>query len=271
MPEFDAIARLIDGLRPWLGRVVLVGGWAHHLYRFHELAQAPAYRPLRTREADVAFSMAAPLDGDIAAALQVKGFTKELSGEHSPPVTHYTLGGEHGVFYAEFLVPLHGSGYKRSGEPDVSVHKSGITAQKLRYVDLLIEEPWAVRLDESAGVPLTPGAEVRLANPASFLAQKLLIQRYRPANKQAQDALYIHDTLELFGHELETLNTLWKERLRDTLPAKTVEDFERDIHDRFGAVTDVIRSAARIPPDRTLAADRLQQACLVGLESVFLD
>lgn len=270
MPELTAIARLIDALRPWLGQVVLVGGWAHRLYRFHELAQTPTYSPLRTNDADVAFSTTALLEGDIAAALKARDFREELRGEHTPPITYYHLGGEEAEFYVEFLVPLHGSGYTRKGQPDVTVRKAGITAQKLRYVDLLLEDPWAVRLDESVGVPLAQAADVRLASPASFLAQKLLIQNHRPVNKQAQDALYIHDTVELFARELETLNRAWKERLKDTLPPATVKELERAIHDRFGAVTDVARSAVRIPQDRTLRADRVQQVCAAGLEEIFL-
>ena len=270
MSEFDAIARLIDAMRPWLRQVVLVGGWAHRLQRFHELAHPPAYSPLRTKDADIAFSTKTPLEGDIAAALKVANFTEELSGEDKPPITHYRLAGERGEFYAEFLVPLVGGEFNRKGERDVTVSQAGITAQRLRHLDLLLTVPWAVWLDETVGVPLNPRAEVRFANPVSFVAQKLLIQKYRSVEKQAQDALYIHDTLELFAPELGRLNDLWRDRLKDTLPSKTVKDLERIIHDRFDVVTDVLRSAALIPQDRTLRPERMQQASAAGLEAIFL-
>ena len=41
MPESDTqhFARLIEALRPWLGNMVIVGGWAHRLHRIHPLAQ----------------------------------------------------------------------------------------------------------------------------------------------------------------------------------------------------------------------------------------
>lgn len=83
--DLASIARLIDALRPWLGHLVLVGGWAHRLHRLHPLAHAPAYAPLRTRDADVAFSAQAPLEGDIGAALRAADFHEELSSEHTPP------------------------------------------------------------------------------------------------------------------------------------------------------------------------------------------
>lgn len=64
MDDLAPIARLVDALRPWLNHLVIVGGWAHRLHRFHPWASPPAYRPLRTQDADVAFSSTAPLVGD---------------------------------------------------------------------------------------------------------------------------------------------------------------------------------------------------------------
>lgn len=91
MDDFAAIARLLDALRPWLGHLVIVGGWAHRLHRFHPLAHPPAYAALRTRDADLAFSTSAPLMGDIAAALKAADFHEDVSGEHTPPITQYRL------------------------------------------------------------------------------------------------------------------------------------------------------------------------------------
>ena len=141
MEDFAAFARLVEALRPWLGHLVIVGGWAHRLYRFHPLATAPAYLPLLTRDTDVALSIHAPLEGDISAALENAGFHADFSGEHTPPVTRYRLGEEDGGFYAEFLTPLQGDGFKRDGDRDVTVSKAGITAQKFRHLELLLTSP----------------------------------------------------------------------------------------------------------------------------------
>jgi hypothetical protein len=190
-------------------------------------------------------------------------------GEHTPPVTQYRLGDEDQGFYAEFLAPLFGDGLKRNGVPNITVAKAGVTAQRLRHLDLLLTHPWAVRLGAAVDVPLEAPADVMLANPVSFIAQKLLIQRYRTPDKQAQDALYIHDTLDLFGPQLGALRAVWLEQVRPTLAGKTIKDVERLHRKQFGAVTDVIRTAVRIPQDRTLAPDRMQAACAYGLEEVF--
>lgn len=271
MDDLAAFARLIGALRPWLGDLVIVGGWAHRLHRFHPKAHPPAYEALRTRDADIAFSSGASLKGDIGAALNAKDFHEDVRGEHTPPVVHYRLGVEDQGFYAEFLAPLVGSGRRRNGTPDVTVATAGVTAQKLRWVDLLVTRPWVVELNETSGLPLDAPASVRVANPVSFIAQKLLIRKHREARKQAQDALYIHDTLDLFGPELMALRTLWLEGVGPALPPRTAGEIGHLCRDQFGAVTDVIREAARIPQDRPLPPERLQAACAYGLETIFGD
>ena len=179
MEDFAAFARLVDALRPWLGHLVIVGGWAHRLPRFPSLPSALTPLPLRTRDADLALSIYAPLAGDIRAALDKAGFHEDFSGEHTPPVTRYRLGVEDGGFYAEFLTPLQGDGLRRSGRPDVTVSKAGITAQKLRHLDLLLIAPWTVHVGPENEVPVTAPVDVRLANPVSFVVQKLLIHSPR--------------------------------------------------------------------------------------------
>ena len=269
MDDFDAFARLLDALRPWLGHVVIIGGWAHRLHRFHPLSHPPSYAALRTKDADIAFSLAASLTGDIAEAMKAAGFHKDFSGEHTPPMTQYRLGGDDQGFFAEFLAPLHGSGLKRNGQPDVTTAKAGVTAQKLRHLDLLLVRPWGVRLTNEIGVPVQPPVDVMLANPVSFIAQKLLIQEHRRLEKKAQGSLYIHDTLELFGGELPTLRALWQQEVRPTLPDKTARTVENLQREQFGALTDVIRNAARMPQDRALSPERVRAACAYGLDEIF--
>jgi hypothetical protein len=127
----------------------------------------------------VAFASRAPLTGDIGAALIAAGFDQEFSGEHIPPVTEYTLRGAEQGFFAEFLTPLSGDGLKRDGRSDVTVKKAGITAQKLRYLDLLLISPWSIQVSSALGIPVQPAVAVNVPNPVSFLAQKLLIVRLR--------------------------------------------------------------------------------------------
>jgi Nucleotidyltransferase len=126
MNDLGALARLLEALRPWLPHVVIVGGWAHRLHRYHPLASPPSFLPLLTRDADIAFSLG-PMHGNIAAALTAAGFVQESTGEHIPPVSRYRLGGNETGFYAEFLAPLKGSGEKRDGKLDATVRRAGVT------------------------------------------------------------------------------------------------------------------------------------------------
>lgn len=267
MEDMEAFARLVTALRPWLGQLVVVGGWAHRLHRFHRLAKPPDHLPLRTRDTDLAFSPDEALAGDLRTALTDAGFTQQLFGDDAPPATHYGLDDEDDGFYAEFLTPLFGSEMKR-GKRDATVRKAGITAQKLRYLELLLVKPWSVRVGRKREVPIAPDVDLFVPNPTSFIVQKLLIHSVRSRDKKAQDVLYIHDTLELFGGSLPEVRRLWVEEVRPAMPPKTARRAEAIARELFAEVTDTIRDAARIPQDRRLAPENVQRACEYGLGEI---
>ena len=226
------------------------------------------YQPLRTRDVDLAFSLNAPLEGDLRDALKQAGFEEELSGEHTPPVTHYYLGEEDAGFYAEFLTVQQGSGVKRDGKPDLTISKAGITAQKLRHLELLLTVPWKVQVGVETKVPIERAVDLFVPNPVSFIVQKLLIHKRRDADKKAQDVLYIHDTLQLFGASLDQLRMVWESEVRSTMLPKTAKAALATASELFENVTDTIRNAARIPQDRNLQPDNLRAAIHYGLNEV---
>lgn len=269
MEDLANFARLVEAIRPWLSHLVIVGGWAHRLHRFHPLAMAQDYQPLRTRDVDVAFSPRAPLAGDLKEALTKAGFNEELSGESKPPVTHYLLGEEASGFYAEFLTVLKGDGLKRDGQRDLTMAKAGITAQKLRHLDLLLIAPWKISIVPENGVPVDQPVDILVPNPVSFMVQKFLIHGRRDANKKAQDVLYIHDTLELFSGSLEQLRIVWADEVRPKMAARTAKTAMTTASHVFESVTDVVRDAARIRQDRRLQPENIRAASLYGLEGVF--
>jgi hypothetical protein len=269
MEDLANFARLIEALRPWLTHLVIVGGWAHRLHRLHPLAASQEYQSLRTRDVDLAFSPSAPLEGDLRNALKQAGFEEELSGEHTPPVTHYYLGEGNGGFYAEFLTVKEGSGLRRDGKPDLTVSKAGITAQKLRHLELLLEAPWKVQMGGETPMPVEGSVELVVPNPVSFIVQKLLIHKRRDDNKKAQDVLYIHDSLELFGASLDKLHKVWEGEVRPTMSPKTARRALATASELFENVTDTIRNAARIPQDRTLQPENVRAATQYGLEELF--
>jgi len=115
-PELEAFSKFIVAVEPWLGEVVLVGGWAHRLYRLDPRARKLDYLPLTTLDGDVAVPPKLKKEeSTVRKRLLQAGFEEEFIGEDRPPATHYHYG-KRGGFYAEFLAPLEGSEYDRNGK-----------------------------------------------------------------------------------------------------------------------------------------------------------
>jgi hypothetical protein len=111
-PDIDGLSKLLEALDPWLPQIVIVGGWAHRLFRYHPLAQTVQYEPLLTLDTDVALPVRLEVrEQDLRDRSASAGFKERFLGlgEHQPPATHYRLGDEEGSFYVEFLTPLIGA------------------------------------------------------------------------------------------------------------------------------------------------------------------
>jgi hypothetical protein len=188
-------------------------------------------------------------------------------GRHKPPVSQYTLGEEGGGFYAEFLTPLVGPAQDKKGNAIATMAKADITAQRLKYFEGLLTSPWTVTLnaDWGAARPLA----LQIPNPASFIAQKLLIHDRRQRGKQPQDILYIHDTLRLFEPELDRLGELWRKEVRPGLPDRWLRKLQKARQIYFGELNDLTRDAAVIPQDRRLDPGSMQEFCVEALRVLF--
>jgi hypothetical protein len=91
--DLSNFARLIESIEPWLDQAVIIGGWAHRLYRLHPSARAVEYRPLTTFDADVALPLRLEAkEQNIRERLVARAFREEFLGNHQPPATHYRLG-----------------------------------------------------------------------------------------------------------------------------------------------------------------------------------
>jgi hypothetical protein len=264
--EPDAFKRLIAALEPWLDEVVIVGGWAHQLYRLHPKAQELDYQPLRTLDADVAIPATLPVgEPDIRERLLAHGFAEEFFGDDHPPATHYCLLGEVSGFYAEFLTPLVGSQYGRNRKRKATTEVAGVASQQLRYIELLLLHPWQINLDSDGA-----GAKIQIANPVSFLAQKILIHGKREREDRAKDILYMHDTLEVFGARLREMRELWRNVVAPKLHARNAIKVSRAPEALFGELSDDIRQAAKISPERALSSEVIRAACRHGFIEVFV-
>lgn len=83
--DVDQFSRLITTLGPWLDEVVIIGGWAHRLYRLHNLAQPLEYTPLTTLDTDVALPAKVSVEEqDIRDRLLANGFEEETRYNANP-------------------------------------------------------------------------------------------------------------------------------------------------------------------------------------------
>jgi hypothetical protein len=206
-------------------------------------------------------------DAGIRERLAASGFREEFLGDDRPPVTHYALGEEASGFYVEFLSPLLGGARRRDGSRGVTERIAGVTAQKLRYLDILLVEPWAVTIGEEQGIPLVRPLELLIPNPASFVVQKLLISPTRRREDRAKDALYVHDTIELFAADLDALHAIFLERIAPTLSRSARLALQRATAD-YDEVSDEIREASLIVGTRGLTPSMIRDVCRLGLRQI---
>ena len=267
--ELEAFAKFVGAIEPWLGEVVLIGGWAHRLYRLHPLARKLDYLPLTTLDGDVAVPPKLKAqESNVRERLLAAGFKEEFVGEDRPPATHYHYGKGSG-FYAEFLTPLIGSEYDRSGKRKATTEVGGISSQLLRYIELLLISPWKVELGKENGYPFSAKRKVQIANPTSFLAQKILIHSERDSRDRAKDLLYIHDTIEVFSESLEELQKIFGQDVTPKLHPRRRADLESAADFLFGKIDDTIREAALMAVGRKMTAERLAETSRAGLREIF--
>ena len=269
-PEFASFARLIESLRPWLDQVVVVGGWAHRLYRLHTFAQPLQYEPLATLDADIALPARLKVTGDeIYKRLTSNGFRAEFLGHHKPPAAHYRLTDPGIEFYAEFVAPLAGSPVTRRGRSKATQSVGGISSQNLRYVEVLLARPWSITLSASNSFPLGNDTHVQIANPVSFLVQKILIHSRRNRDERAKDTLYMHDTIEIFAARIDELRDEWATNIRPVLHVTGARTIQGAAASLFGAVSDPIRTASRIVAGRALTPEAIRETCNLGFTRIF--
>lgn len=181
-----------------------------------------------------------------------------------PPLTRYQ---REGGLPIEFVADLKGSATDRKGNPKEVVAVAGITAEQLRYVYPLELRPWSPA--EGVGPPVL--SAVRIANPVTYLFQKILVNARRQPPKDGNDLLYIADTVDMFGDALTVLRDEWV-AVRPHLDASHVQTFQKaaraltkhaDVHRRASLVA---QSIGR-PRPRTLFAETVRTL----LETIYVD
>ena len=139
---------------------------------------------------------------------------------------------------------------------------SGIHAEELRHLDILLHATWEVQL-EADGVAL----RIRVVNPSAYLVQRLLTLEERLPAKRAKDLLYIFDTLAVFSESSSQLGDR-AEALVPALSARAREKIRRAarIHCQTHGTTAgqagrIAMDQRRLPP----TAAQIVAACALGL------
>lgn len=225
------LAHVLRSFGPYLDSLVVVGGFAVRLYEHHPRAAPAVTRVLRTFDADLATPPRLPVRGrPLADLAEAAGLKPDFRGDRIPPVMKFVLAPPSGTapgeaeYSLEFLTPLTGAPVDRAGRvAGTSDVQAGVTAQRLRYLDLLLETPWHVSLAGSPGL----GAEreplaVQVPHPGYFLVQKLLIASERTRqDRRAKDMAYLYQVASLFRRDLGTLAGEVRTRMDDVATWRT--------------------------------------------------
>lgn len=211
--ELELLIRLARALAPVGRHVVVIGGASQRLYRALDVPMQRDIRLLRTLDVDVAIASNAPANESLDKRLAAEGMVPEVSGERTPPVTRYKSPGPQG-YYVQFVTHRPGDGEGRGGQKALTVTLAGAVAERVPHIDLLMTLPRSVQLTQERGFPLQDEAlSLQVANPAAYMAQKLLIRskgNTRPESARAKDIAYLHDTLKLFAPSLLDVASEWE-------------------------------------------------------------
>ncbi|MCK6447826.1 MAG: nucleotidyltransferase domain-containing protein [Planctomycetes bacterium] len=210
-PEAELLVVLARAVSPAPELFVVIGGAAHKLFRSAALAQPVDFPALRTFDTDVAIDASLKADSfRVDEQLSKFGFHEKQFGGTTPPVTRHESRSlpNH---YIEFVTHRTGSGETRLGVGRSTKQIAGTVAQRLPHVDLLLQFPWTIELRPSDGYDVGDDRlSLRIANAASYLAQKLLVLERRDERMRAKDLVYVHDALMIFAAALDQLAELWR-------------------------------------------------------------
>ena len=161
-----------------LEHIVVVGSWAEYLYQ--ESGLIPGFRSsFRTQDFDVLFrNIRLPKKPfDLAAELTRRGYLM-MQNAHTG-LMKFDKGGELEV---EFLVREMGKGQLEPYRHEYL----GVTAQGLRYIDILAEYSTVLHVR---------GYSIHVPRPQAYVLHKLLINEQRSEAKQEKDLGAVRDLL----------------------------------------------------------------------------
>lgn len=192
-------------LHDYLPDIVLCGGWVPFIYREYVVNSQPP-PPLLTNDIDFAVPGILSLKREkrIDQILKDVGFKPvqidaefHMShfGKSRPPVTKFEYEKDGLKIKLEFITALKGK-----GEVGVKTVQRGVTAEALRYVDILLDNYQKVEIREQLANKQNIHLKINIPTPAAYVYQKgLTFVRRLTELKKGKDLCYIYDLLENYG------------------------------------------------------------------------
>lgn len=199
---FGAFKKLLIALKDYNKDVVVIGGFANALYEYHKYGQPSPLGTLSTKDIDLLTSQKVSiLNEPIVTRLKSEGFVIDYKPVENKVITKFTLPNTN--FEIEFLCPMFGGDPDRNGDRQlVKEIQVGIQSQPLRYLDLVLLDPWIIN---SESIPDLVGLDldIQIPNPGAYLIQKFLIKDRRPPNSIQKDCFYTYELLLKFNNNLQ--------------------------------------------------------------------
>jgi hypothetical protein len=223
MTEIKFLYRILSIIEPYIQDLILVGGFASLLYSVHEKAENDDNPLLITYDVDLASEGKVTIKGgkSIHELLEEEDIKCELVGKFEEPIIkYYPTAKTDSEYYVEFLAPLFGSETKKNGKPDLIQNiQKDLSAQKLRYLDLLLYNTWTVHSSNLPTLEDYPDLAIKVPHPCMYIMQKILALSKRQTKDRNKDYAYIYQTLTYFRKDLRSLaheydklisNFIWK-------------------------------------------------------------
>lgn len=254
--DLQPLIEILEVVKPYLGDIVLVGGWVPIVYG----RCTPIYPTKTVRTADVDFACLAPLDvrGDtMDRLLNRAGFRCDVFGNTDVPYCRYFNDRNLEI---EFLTPLKGDGCTVATEL-----QQGLTAENLRYLDVLLAHTNAIRINEEL--------IVKVPWISAFLFHKgLSFPDRRSTLKRDKDLYYIFKILETVDREylLPEMKQVFRchpGKWRTTF-TRNLEKYFRDEHSP--GVASVVSQLEQIPAEQS-RRDVLAMRAFTTMERFAID
>lgn len=182
--------------------MVLTGGWAWYVYR-KCLTGEESIPGEFTLDVDVVLPRRFRATGqDLGELLQESAFELEMEGDERPPVSRHSWpSAEDPEAIVEFLTPARAAGV------EATLKVSGVVAQQLRFLDLLLDDPLTLDLHERAQGESFDGI-VRVPRVGLFVLHKALTYRRRKLKeKRHKDLFYIFDLADESRNLRQSIDT----------------------------------------------------------------